>query len=1233
MGSYHSKEDEVKKISTSVFVTNFPDQMCAKDLWHTCKQYGQVVDAYIPNRRSKAGKRFGFVRFIKVFDEESLVNNLCTMWVGRHKLHANLPRFQREPLNKHSKSHNDNGVKRGNSGDAHNANEIDTVSTPALVLDDSCLNNKDYSLCLFGYSVMMEFQSEEAKKRFQVNMAMGTWFSHIQQASCDFTTDERVIWVEIEGIPIKMWSKNTFNRIASKWGVLLDVDDQEDECFHKVPGWVPDFVEDDDEDNKSDDGSHEVGSIAGDSKNIEDLKGDSDVDAVPDTNFEEESYKHNIEEDSVGQRVMQSEDPFNLYELLNKKREVDNNAPNSDGSLKYPPGYTPRDTKDDNGEYLAGRNKNRKESVGQEDANFGEKKADSKNITKNVAEESICSGHFKKSEIPRTGGSILQLIDDLVKVGQTIGYNMKDCRKNMEEIIESQGETKMVSIELFCIKRCWGNLSFDYVYSASVGNSGGILCVWDSNLFKKLNATVSDYFVIVRGDWVPNGKKLLLISVYAPQELTEKKMLWDYLSTVMSNWEGEVIIMGDFNEVHKKSERFGSVFNRKGADVFNIFISSAGLTEVPLGGCSFTWCHKSATKMSKLDRFLISDSLMCSCPNISSITLDRYLSDHCPILMREVFFDYGPVPFRFFHYWFELEGFDKFVEDSWKEAPITNSNALARMMKKLKYLKEKIRMWNKLYKEKSNNQKSSLKADLAKYDSLIDKGDGDGNVINRRSERSQLNIRGILVDGTWIEDPSLVKSEFLNHFKDRFNQPHDNRIRFDLNFMNKLKSDQIADLECDVSKEEIKREVWDCGIDKSPGPDGFTFGFYRRYWNLIESDVADAVNCFFHEGYFPKGGNSSFVTLIPKTHNANLVKDFRPISLIGSIYKIIAKILANRLVVVLGDLVNEIQSAFVADKQILDGPFILNELVQWCKKKKKQSLVFKVDFEKAYDSSLVIVNGSPTEEFQFYKGLKQGDPLSPFLFILVMESLHISFQRVVDAGLFKGIVLNPSLTPSYMFYADDAIFMGQWSESNIDTLVHVLECFYRASGLRINMTKSKLLGIAVEADKVDQAAMKIGCATLKIPFSYLGSKVGGLMSHKGGLGVSSLFALNRVVMFKWVGRFITQSSLWARVIKALHGVDGKIGKQARSNYLSIWLDIIQEVELFKSRGNDLVGLIHLNLVFALESHKHVDVASKLSHASLDFSFRRAPRGGVELMPFDQLKEKVEGCVLVNMKDR
>nr|GEV75048.1 UvrD-like helicase, ATP-binding domain, P-loop containing nucleoside triphosphate hydrolase [Tanacetum cinerariifolium] len=113
MGTFRSKEDDVQQISTSVFVTNFPDQFSAKDLWNTCKQYGSVVDAFIPNRKSKAGKRFGFGRFIKTFDVDRLVNNLCS-------------------------------------------------------------NNIDLKY-MGGYWVMIKFQSKEAKKTFQSNAGIGTW--------------------------------------------------------------------------------------------------------------------------------------------------------------------------------------------------------------------------------------------------------------------------------------------------------------------------------------------------------------------------------------------------------------------------------------------------------------------------------------------------------------------------------------------------------------------------------------------------------------------------------------------------------------------------------------------------------------------------------------------------------------------------------------------------------------------------------------------------------------------------------------------------------------------------------------------------------------------------------------------------------------------------------------------------------------------------------------------------
>ena len=97
--------------------------------------------------------------------------------------------------------------------------------------------------------------------------------------------------------------------------------------------------------------------------------------------------------------------------------------------------------------------------------------------------------------------------------------------------------------------------------------------------------------------------------------------------------------------------------------------------------------------------------------------------------------------------------------------------------------------------------------------------------------------------------------------------------------------------------------------------------------------------------------------------------------------------------------------------------------------------------------------------------------------------------------MFKGVSVSSSLHLSYLFYADDVIFIGQWSESNINTIIQALDCFYKDLGLRMNLHKSKLMGIAVDDELVSRVALKMGCCTLKTPFTYLGIKVSGSMSR------------------------------------------------------------------------------------------------------------------------------------------
>ena len=100
----------------------------------------------------------------------------------------------------------------------------------------------------------------------------------------------------------------------------------------------------------------------------------------------------------------------------------------------------------------------------------------------------------------------------------------------------------MERIDLFSVKALWGNLSFDYAFSPSLGYSGGILCIWDPRLFFKDNITVSDSFLAITGTWVPSSTKLLIISVYAPQDLNQRKTLWDFFYHLINYWDGEYVL-------------------------------------------------------------------------------------------------------------------------------------------------------------------------------------------------------------------------------------------------------------------------------------------------------------------------------------------------------------------------------------------------------------------------------------------------------------------------------------------------------------------------------------------------------------------------------------------------------------------------------------------------------------------------------------------------------------------
>lgn len=291
----------------------------------------------------------------------------------------------------------------------------------------------------------------------------------------------------------------------------------------------------------------------------------------------------------------------------------------------------------------------------------------------------------------------------------------------------------------------------------------------------------------------------------------------------------------------------------------------------------------------------------------------------------------------------------------------------------------------------------------------------------------------------------------------------------------------LAHLEQPFTEEEIHVVIQEIAGDKAPGPDGYIGLFLKRCWHIIKADVLSAFQ-FFHSQHDQHlvHLNSAHVVLIPKKPDATKVTDFRPISLSHTIAKLISKCLASRLAPELISLISRAQSAFIKRRSIQDNFLYTQNLVRALHRNKQSGLFLKLDIAKAFDSvrwdflmevlehfgfgsmwrnrvsallasssSAVLLNGVRGPWFKHFTGLRQGDPLSPMLFILAMEPLQRLFQVASDVGSLSPIG-NRVAKLRTSLYADDAALVLKPTKDDVLVAAHILEIFGHAYGLVTN---------------------------------------------------------------------------------------------------------------------------------------------------------------------------------------
>lgn len=344
----------------------------------------------------------------------------------------------------------------------------------------------------------------------------------------------------------------------------------------------------------------------------------------------------------------------------------------------------------------------------------------------------------------------------------------------------------------------------------------------------------------------------------------------------------------------------------------------------------------------------------------------------------------------------------------------------------------------------------------------------------------------------------------------------------------KVTDEMNATLNAPYDIKEVKTALFQMFPTKAPGPDGFPAHFFQRHWETCGEEITRMVLRIIDGTESAECINETILVLIPKVKNPTLLTQFLPISLCNIFYKIASKVISNRLKLVLPDIISEKQSAFVPGRMITDNIIIAYECLHFMKRnkaKKHQSCALKLDMMKAYDrvewpylkaimlklgfseswvnivmnlvsivNFSVLFNGKRLEGFKPTRGIRQGDPISPYLFLLAAEGLSCLLKSRRQSSNMEGLQVSSSAPKvNHLLFADDSLLFLKANSEGAEEVNQVLDIYCRASGQRVNHAKSTIFFSKGVPDSVRNVIM----LALNVPNETLNEKYLGMPSDLG----------------------------------------------------------------------------------------------------------------------------------------